>query len=226
MAEVLALLLSYALGAIPFGLIVGKLVRGIDLRQHGSRNLGATNAYRVLGPRWGILVLLLDASKGATAVALLPPLLGPRDAAPFLDPGRLAMACGAAAVLGHVYPIYLGFRGGKGVATAGGVFTCLAPIPVLVAFAIWLTAVAATRFVSLGSLLAAATLSFGVAFLPEPLLSGPVAIARGDLLALTLPIACLVVLRHRANIRRLVAGTESRFGERTEDAPAAGASSP
>lgn len=205
----LAVLAAYLLGAVPFGLLVGRAVRGVDLRAHGSGNLGATNALRVLGKGLGGLVLALDAAKGLLPVLLLPLALGAlgRPA-----PGWLPVALAAAAVLGHVFPVYLRFRGGKGVATSAGAFCALHPLAFAVALATWLLTVLATRIVSLGSILAALALpAAALAF------DGPAAAFGPDLLPRTVVLllaAALVVVRHRANLRRLLAGAEPRLGQK------------
>jgi len=200
MAPAVALLLSYLSGSIPFAAIAGKL-RGVDLRKHGSGNLGATNVFRVLGWKIGIAVFLADALKGALPVLFLPPrIVSPRDAVVW------AIACGIAAIAGHVRPIFLGLRrGGKGVATAAGVFFALAPIPMAITFAVFVGVVLGTGYVSLGSLISAVVL-------PVLLLVtlGP----RAPLFAVSTVIALFVFWTHRTNIARLRRGEEHRFGKR------------
>ncbi len=186
---------AYLLGAIPFGLVLGKAFRGVDIREHGSRNLGATNALRVLGPRLGALTVALDFGKG-----LAPVLLAPA--------GAPALAAGIAAIVGHVFPIYLRFRGGKGVATAAGVFAGLAPLPAAAAIATFAATVALTRYVSLGSILAALALPPAVAVLAP----GASLADRAPLLAAALAVSAVVLVRHRGNVSRLRAGTEPRLG--------------
>jgi glycerol-3-phosphate acyltransferase PlsY len=193
-----AVLLSYLLGGVPFALIAGRW-KGIDLRAHGSGNLGATNAIRVLGKGLGIPVLLLDVLKGVGAAALLPMLLGP-----FGESGRLL--CGAAAVAGHVFSPFLRFRGGKGVATAGGAFLALAPAATGIVFLVFLVSLLVGRFVSLASVLAAASLPIALAGFGASRL----------MLGAGILIAGLVVFRHRQNLGRLRAGTEGRIGRRRE----------
>ncbi len=200
MAPAVALVLSYLSGSIPFAAIAGKL-RGVDLRKHGSGNLGATNVFRVLGWKIGIAVFLADALKGALPVLFLPPrIVSPRD------PVVWAIACGIAAIAGHVRPIFLGLRrGGKGVATAAGVFFALAPIPMAITFAVFVGVVLGTGYVSLGSLISAVVL-------PVLLLVtlGP----RAPLFAVSTVIALFVFWTHRTNIARLRRGEEHRFGKR------------
>jgi acyl phosphate:glycerol-3-phosphate acyltransferase len=193
-------LIGFLLGGIPFGLLVGR-ARGVDLRQAGSRNIGATNAFRVLGPKWGALVFLLDAAKGSLAAFV------PRIAAGALGPLTPALlgptlAAGLAAILGHVFTPWLRFRGGRGVATSLGVFLGIMPLPTLMAFGLWIALVAVSRRVSVGSIGAALAYPFLVWwFLPAGLPRGVVTGAAGL-------VALLVVLRHVANIRRLLSGTE------------------
>ncbi len=200
MQPAVALALSYLAGSIPFAAIAGKL-RGVDLRKHGSGNLGATNVFRVLGWKIGIAVFLLDALKGALPVFYLPPrIVSPRD------PVLWAIACGIAAIAGHVWPIFLKLRrGGKGVATAAGVFFALAPIPMAITFAVFVGVVLGTGYVSLGSLISAIVL-------PGLLLVtlGP----RAPLFAVSTVIALFVFWTHRTNIARLRRGEEHRFGKR------------
>jgi glycerol-3-phosphate acyltransferase PlsY len=203
---VLTVLLSYLVGAIPFGYLIARW-RGVDIRTQGSGNIGATNVGRVLGQPFGILVFLLDFAKGA-----VPVLAAQRWTATHaleLPADSLPAAAGLAVFLGHLYPIYLRFRGGKGVATAAGVVSVLLPGPALAALLIWLTVVIASRYVSLASLAAAVTLC-GVHFLitPQPW--------SGDQRSLTLfclIAAGLIFFRHRANIARLLHGDEPRLKE-------------
>ena len=200
MEPIVALALSYLSGSIPFAALAGKL-RGVDLRKQGSGNLGATNVFRVLGWKIGLLVFIADALKGA-----LPVLYLPLRITGVHDPIIWAIACGIAAIAGHVRPIFLGFRrGGKGVATAAGVFFALAPIPMAVTFAVFVAVVFGTGYVSLGSMISAIVL-------PSILLVtlGP----RSPLFVVSTVIALFVFWTHRSNIGRLRRGEEHRFGKR------------
>lgn len=200
MHPALALALSYASGSIPSAWLAGKAA-AVDLRQQGSGNLGATNVFRVLGWKIGLVVFLADALKGALPVLLLAPRIDST-----LDPALWAIACGVAAIAGHVRPVFLRFRkGGKGVATAAGVFFALAPVPMLVTFVVFVAVVLASGYVSLGSLLSAIVL-------PTLLLwtQGP----RSPLFIVSIVIATFVFWTHRANIGRLRRGEEHRFGKR------------
>ena len=188
----LTVLLGYLAGSVPFAFLLTRPA-GIDVRVAGSGNVGAANVFRTAGTRRGALVMMLDIGKGALAVALA-----------FLTNASLPLtaATGAAAVVGHVYPVWLRFRGGKGVAVAAGVFSVLAPLATLTAGAVFLFVVTLTRYVSLGSV--AAT----IALPPAAWLTGaPLAVV-----ATTIGVAVLIVFRHRTNIRRLRAGTERRMG--------------
>ena len=200
MHPALALALSYISGSLPFAWLAGKAA-GVDLRQQGSGNLGATNVFRVLGWKIGLAVFLADALKGALPVLLLPPRITSQ-----MDPTLWAIACGVAAIAGHVRPVFLRFRkGGKGVATAAGVFFALAPVPMLVTFAVFVAVVLASGYVSLGSLLSAMVL---------PTLLLVTQGARAPLFIVSIIIASFVFWTHRANIGRLRRGEEHRFGKR------------
>jgi glycerol-3-phosphate acyltransferase PlsY len=195
---VLGILIGYFIGAIPTGLIAGRITAGIDLREHGSRNIGFTNALRVLGWKVGVPVLLVDVGKAALAVLAIPAII-PAAGLPVYP-----VIVGIAVLAGNIFNVFLGFRGGKGVATALGVFLALAWLPTLVALAIFLTVLAATRYVSLGSICAALALPVGIA----------VQGGLGVLFWATALVAVLVIVRHRENIGRLLAGTERRIGQR------------
>jgi len=187
------LLLAYLIGAIPCGVLLTRFFGGGDIRSAGSGNIGATNVYRVAGKKLGILTLLGDALKGALPVAIAKFGL--------LLPEWGIAAVAVAAFLGHCYPIYLGFKGGKGVATALGIYLILSPWAVLIAFVLFAGILYTTRYVSLGSIAAATLLPFLVLLINRS----------NQLLAASLLISLLVILRHSANIRRLLDKTESRF---------------
>ena len=183
---------AYFLGAIPFGLIAGKLVKGVDLREHGSKNIGATNVFRVVGKGWGITVLLLDALKGYLAV-VLPKILTSR---PF--DGSFLLLVGVAAIAGHSFSCWIKFKGGKGVATSLGVFLALSPIPTLLAFGLWALVFAVTRIISAASLAAAAAFPWILIF------ASPDQPGRRMLIVVGFLLAGFIFYTHRANIRRLV----------------------
>jgi acyl phosphate:glycerol-3-phosphate acyltransferase len=202
-------IVGYLLGSIPFGFLLVKFFRGQDVRQTGSGNIGATNVART-GSKWlAIATLVLDALKGAVAV-LLGTAIGSRSnacagASPCLIAAHLAAIGALAAVVGHMFPVWLKFKGGKGVATALGVFLVLFPKAILISLAIFIIVVVATRYVSLGSILGAIAFPIAAYFM-------------GGKDWQTLLPACLislmVVLKHHENIRRLLAGNEHRFGSR------------
>jgi glycerol-3-phosphate acyltransferase PlsY len=201
---VVALIAAYALGSIPSSAIAGRIA-GVDLRSVGSGNLGFTNVLRVLGPRAAVPVLLVDAGKGVAAVLIARHAHA--SGWPF-GSETTALLGGLAAVAGHVWSVFARFRGGKGVATAAGVFGALAPLPAAVSIIAWLAIVLTTRYVSLASLTAAVLLPVAVAA-SHALFGEPQPV---PLLAASCAVAALVVLTHRANIRRLREGTENRFG--------------
>jgi len=198
------LILSYLIGAFPTAVVVGRLLKGIDVRQHGSGNAGATNAWRVLGWRGGLPVALIDVAKGvvpAVGIARLP--IGPL---PF-SLEIVAILCGLAAVLGHVFPIYTGFRGGKGVATAGGMLIATAPVPVACALGVFLLLVFLFGKISLGSILAAWAIPVSALLLDRlTTLSYPPL-----LIGLTGGLAVFILYTHRSNIGRLLRGEERSF---------------
>ncbi len=202
----LVILLSYLIGAVPFGLLVARS-RGIDIRQVGSKNIGATNVLRSVGKKWGALTLALDALKGFVPAAFFP-MLGKMCCGDFQPLENLDLWCGVAAILGHNYPVYLGFKGGKGVATSAGVLLGVAPLAAGLGIVIWVTLFFVSRYVSLASIGACVAIPAAAWFLY---------IRKGIVLpaALTL-LGVLIIWRHRANIQRLVAGTEHRFVKKSD----------
>ena len=201
----LAAALGYLLGSLPSGYLMGR-AKGVDLRQAGSGNIGATNAFRILGTVAGVLVLGTDALKGFAAAYWVPPvvvsLAAPGGAA---TPGlreNLAIAAGFGAILGHIYTCWLRFKGGKGIATTAGVFLALAPRPILITMAIWIVVCGLSRYVSLASIAAAVAL--------------PILVWRCHgsplLLTLTALIGVLAIYKHKMNLQRLLQGTEHRLG--------------
>jgi acyl phosphate:glycerol-3-phosphate acyltransferase len=197
MRPLAGLVIAYLAGSVPFAFLAGKLFKGIDLREHGSGNLGATNVFRVMGWKIASVVMLLDMAKGALPVLLLPPQFAPSS------PELWAIAFGVAAILGHVRSIFLLWKGGgKGVATAGGVFFALAPIPSLISLAVWGIVLYLSGYVSLASLSSAIALTAAVVIRYGA--RSPIAIACA--------LICLFVFwTHRANIGRLRRGEENRF---------------
>ena len=197
---------SYLLGSIPFGYILVRVFQGIDVRSIGSGNIGATNVARSGRKGLAIATLVLDAFKGWLPVFLVLTLPGiPVSNAAQLH--TLAAAAGLAALIGHTYPVWLGFKGGKGVATGLGLFLALAPMTALIALLIFAATVAVTRYVSLGSILGTASVPAVLCWLERDSFPAPA-------LLLCAAAALLVIFRHRQNIGRLWAGTESRFSAR------------
>lgn len=194
-----ALVGSYLVGAIPTSFLAGKLLRGLDLREHGSKNLGATNVYRVMGWAVAVPVGLFDLFKGMVPVLWIAPALGPNWWTSW------PLICGIAAILGHVYSVFVGFKGGKGVATAGGVVIALAPWAILICLGIWGAVTFTSGFVSVGSITAALAYP-GLVYWLTP--------AQRPFIPIHIVIALALVWFHRANIQRLRAGTENRFGKR------------
>jgi glycerol-3-phosphate acyltransferase PlsY len=189
---------AYLLGSIPFGLLLAKLFGGGDVRKAGSGNIGATNVARVVGPLAGILTLILDTAKGAAAVWLAGRVTN--------ESATWMMLAGCAVLLGHCFPVWLRFKGGKGVATALGVFLALCPLAAISALFLFILCVAYWRYVSLGSIAAAAAMPLLIYFLWAPRHAPPIIIDAG-----TLGIALLVIYKHDANLQRLAEGTEPRF---------------
>lgn len=196
---------SYLVGAIPFAFLIAR-ARGVDIRKVGSGNVGATNVFRAVGKGWGILTFVCDALKG-----LLPALLGPRLLEAWTGaPAHPAfgLACGTAAIAGHSWPVFLGFKGGKGVATSAGMLLGAAPLAAAAGLGLWILVFLPTRYVSVASIVAAV----GVP------LAGWMAYGREDPWRpwVLTAIGLLVIVRHRTNIRRLLEGTEHRFGKKEE----------
>ncbi len=192
----LTCLISYLVGALPFGLLIAR-ARGVDIRAEGSGNIGATNVFRCVGKSWGLLVYFMDMGKGLFGALLLPLLLSD-------DPSTLLrVSSGCCAIIGHNWPVYLGFKGGKGIATTSGFLLGLAPAAAGVGLLVWIVTFLTSRYVSLGSILAALSVAVyaWIAYRADGLLLPSVLTALG----------LLAVLRHRANIIRLAQGTENRF---------------
>lgn len=200
--------LSYLAGSIPFGYLIGKVFKGIDLRDYGSGNIGATNAGRVLGKSWGIACLILDALKGLLPVAFFPQFCFASDS-PWLD--HATVLAGVMTIVGHMFPCWLGFRGGKGVATSLGVLTILSPWGVLVAAALFFISLAIWRYVSLSSMIAAVGFAGYELCRLQPSPLSEATWSRG-VFAVLVPM--LIIIQHRSNIRRLLAGEEPKLTRR------------
>ncbi len=199
---IFALSAAYLLGSIPTSYIFGRILLRIDIRQHGSGNVGATNALRVLGTKIGIITLIIDILKGVLAIQIGKLMIeSPTD--------LMLIGCGLFAIAGHIFTIFLKFKGGKGVATSAGVFIALAPIPVIITLIVFIIAVSISRYVSLGSILAAVTL-----FVVELIINIRNSFAQLELLIFIFVIALFIVIRHKANIKRILAGNENKISFR------------
>lgn len=196
MKIILVMILGYLAGSIPTGLWIGRSMRGIDIRDHGSGNLGATNAFRVLGKSLGSLVLFVDVLKGLLPVLILPRLVGISNPTPGLE-----MLIGASAIAGHVLSFFVDFKGGKGVATALGVFLAIAPLEMSIILAIGILIIAVTGYVSLASITGAVLLPLFLFFTGRPT----------SVLIVAMIISIIVLVRHRTNLTRLLQGRENRF---------------
>ncbi len=194
------MVVSYLLGSLPAGYLAG-MAQGIDVRAQGSGNIGATNVFRVLGTKAGIAVLTVDALKGFVAARWVPALALHFFAAPGASRENLALAAGAASILGHNYTCWLRFKGGKGIATSGGVVLAWAPAACLTAVALWGLVFAASRYVSLASIAAALILPFAVWYWK----------GSATMTAVMAALSVLAIYKHKANVRRLLDGTENRF---------------
>ena len=213
MRPAVVIIIAYLLGSIPFGYLIVRASQGADVRETGSGGTGATNVSRRAGKFAGVLTLILDAMKGAAAVLIALWAFGPF--ANGLQAGSSSLqnywwvaAAALAVIVGHMFPVWLGFRGGKGVATGVGVFLVLAPVAVGLAGVIFILVVSLTRYVSLGSILAAAAIPFFVWAQDQFIQTGP---GRVPLMTAAAASALLIIFAHRGNIGRLLDGTESRF---------------
>ena len=208
MHVLIVLIGAYLAGSLPFGLIVARVAKGIDIREHGSKNIGATNVTRVLGAKWGALCFVLDVLKGGLPVYLPRLLLTAEDS----NRVHWQVAAGLLAILGHMFPIWLGFHGGKGVATALGVVVMLAkPLSTTITFGAFVACFATTRIVSISSIIAAVTFAIAQMYFlwPQPFREQSWSIA-----CFSLAVPTLIIVKHRSNIVRLLRGEEPRFGRK------------
>ncbi len=207
------IILSYLVGSIPTSIIISKLTRGIDIREHGSGNAGGTNVMRVLGWKQGLLVIILDALKGAFAVVVIARLhyggLPFQNISPFDDFTLVQIIAGIAAVIGHIWTVFAGFRGGKGIATALGMLIMIVTVDMLVAVGIFLLVVMISKYVSLGSILAAASVPLTLVF-RENILHDNIQ-SYNTLLPFVVAVSLLVIFTHRKNVVRLLNGTENKL---------------
>ncbi|MHB1001758.1 MAG: glycerol-3-phosphate 1-O-acyltransferase PlsY [Armatimonadota bacterium] len=198
MLEILVLIGCYLLGSIPFGFIVAKLWKGIDIRQHGSGNIGATNIMRLLGTGPAIAVFAADILKGLIPVIVAQNL--------FHNTAWIVILCGLTAVIGHTLSVFLNFKGGKGVATSLGVIVGLDPRIALIGFAAWVVVVAISRYVSLASIIGAISITTCMWVFHKPL----------EYIIFTLAATAFIIIKHKSNISRLLKGTEAKFGEKVK----------
>lgn len=207
------IILSYLVGSIPTSIIISKLTRGIDIREHGSGNAGGTNVMRVLGWKQGLLVIILDALKGAFAVVVIARLhyggLPFQNISPFDDFTLVQIIAGIAAVIGHIWTVFAGFRGGKGIATALGMLIMIVTVDMLVAVGIFVLVVMISRYVSLGSILAAVSVPLTLIF-RENILHDNIQ-SYNTLLPFVVALSLLVIFTHRKNVVRLLNGTEHKL---------------
>ena len=201
------ILVSYLLGSIPTSILVGKWFYGLDIREHGSGNAGATNVFRVLGWKPGVAVMLVDIGKGAAATLYASQIVFTPIG---IDPVYLKILAGLSAVFGHIWTVFAGFRGGKGVATAAGMLFALYPIAGLICFAVFLIIAFTTRYMSLASMLAAVCLPIVLLIMNNIFHK----LVQPPLFVFSIFIAVLIVYTHRSNIKRLLAGTENRLGRK------------
>jgi len=203
MSLIISIILGYLLGSLPFSFWLGKL-KGVDLRKIGSGNVGATNLARASGPLWGIIAFILDLSKGLVAV-LLASYLGNLWGSSILSPTLLKIIAGISSIAGHNWTFILNFKGGKGVATSAGVFLGLAPLSLGLTVLVWLLIFAASRYVSLASLIASISLPLWMWGRGEP----------RELIIFSGVTCLLIIYRHRSNIKRLLKGEENRWEKKT-----------
>ncbi len=202
---ILILLASYLTGSIPTSIIIGKVTKGIDIREHGSGNAGGTNVFRVLGWKYALVVVVFDVFKGWLPTAVYATSL---QSLPIQDIGVIQILCGFAAVLGHIYTIFAGFKGGKGVGTVGGMLIALFPTAVPLCLIVFVITLILTGYVSVGSILAAISLPIFLFILPPLGIADPAPLS---LLVFSLLIPWFIIFTHRSNISRLRNGSENRF---------------
>ncbi|HOI30604.1 MAG TPA: glycerol-3-phosphate 1-O-acyltransferase PlsY [Melioribacteraceae bacterium] len=210
---IFVVVLSYLVGSIPTSIILSKLLKGIDIRQHGSGNAGGTNVFRVLGWKWGVLTIILDAFKGAIAVVLVARLYLDSfpfsNITPFDDFTLVQIICGIAAVIGHIWTVFAGFKGGKGIATALGFLITLITIDMLLALAVFTLTVTLSRYISLGSMMAAVSLP--IILVVRENIFGVEIPGYQTILPFVVGLVLLVLYTHRKNIDRLIKGSESKI---------------
>lgn len=204
--------ISYLIGSIPFGFVLVKAIKGVDIREFGSKNVGATNTWRVAGKGFGITAFVFDMLKGFGPVFVVSRVYErfahtyPNDTV-VINKELLAMICGIAAILGHVFPVYLKLRGGKAAATSCGVFMFLAPHALLIAIVVWVITVCVSKFVSLGTMFASIAFAVSVIFMAD----GP--FKEGISLSIfSIVMSIVIIFLHRSNIKRIIEGSENKIG--------------
>lgn len=206
MINIISPVISYFIGSIPFGFIIARVAKGIDIRQAGSGNPGATNVWRVMGKKYGILVFILDMMKGFLPVLIFDYVTSGQSRSLY------TILCGAGVILGHTFPVFLGFKGGKAAATGCGVFLWLAPLPLFISVAAWLLTTFISRYVSLGSMVSTVVLVISIILLNnEPFGSGL------SLTLFSIFISLFLIFRHKSNIKRIINGTENKIGRKTKN---------
>ena len=188
----------------PFGYLIA-VIKGVDIRTQGSGNIGATNVGRVLGKKYGLIIFILDMLKGFAVVLLVPAAVSSAVNISTTTGNLLAVLCGFCAVLGHAFPVYLKFKGGKAVATSFGVFIWLVPISIAIAFGVWLLTVIVTRYVSLGSMIGSLSLVGVIVIVVDSPFGDNICLT-----AMSVAVAILIIARHTSNIQRIIAGTEKK----------------
>ncbi|MBC8548041.1 MAG: glycerol-3-phosphate 1-O-acyltransferase PlsY [Candidatus Brocadiales bacterium] len=207
---IIGIVLSYLLGSIPFGYLIA-ITKGIDIRTEGSGNIGATNVSRVLGRKYGLIIFFLDMFKAFAAVFFVP-LLFSGISFPTTADNLLVILCGFSAILGHAFPLFLKFRGGKAVATCFGVFIWLAPLAVGISFGAWVITVLVSRYVSLGSMVGTLALAGVLIFVLDSPFGGNI-----YLMLLSIAVTILVIAKHTSNIQRIISGTEKKVFAKKEE---------
>jgi len=201
---IVGIIISYLIGGIPFGYLIA-VIKGVDIRTQGSGNIGATNVGRVLGKKYGLIIFILDMLKGFAVVLLVPAAVSSAVNISTTTGNLLAVLCGFCAVLGHAFPVYLKFKGGKAVATSFGVFIWLVPISIAIAFGVWLLTVIVTRYVSLGSMIGSLSLVGVIVIVVDSPFGDNICLT-----AMSVAVAILIIVRHTSNIQRIIAGTEKK----------------
>ncbi|KHE92541.1 MAG: glycerol-3-phosphate 1-O-acyltransferase PlsY [Candidatus Scalindua rubra] len=210
LSYIIGIVLSYLLGSIPFGYLIA-ITKGIDIRTEGSGNIGATNVSRVLGRKYGLIIFFLDMFKAFTAVFFVP-LLFSEIKYPTTADNLLVILCGFSSIIGHAFPVFLGFKGGKAVATCFGVFIWLAPIAIAISFGAWIVTVLVSRYVSLGSMIGALTLVGTIVLVVD----SPFGDSR-YLTLLSVAVTILIIAKHTSNIKRIISGTEKKVFSKKAD---------